>query len=75
MGWLCSAEKESSLMDTDFETWKRQLAVELAKVFGMPEPADSYVTQCGDECWREMYDDGLSPADAAYEEANASIGC
>lgn len=50
-----------------FEQWKLHLAVELGRVFDMD--GAKYIEQTGDDCWREMFDDGLSPADAASEEA------
>lgn len=59
----------------DFETWKRLLAVELAKTFdweGGKVDGEQYIKDTGDDCWREAFDDGLSPADAASEEANAA---
>jgi hypothetical protein len=55
-----------------FEEWKAQLAVELSKTFdleGGKVNGEQYIRDTGDDCWREMFDDGLSPADAASEEA------
>ena len=51
----------------DFEAWKAQLASELGRTFDM-DGAD-YIKETGEECWREMFEDGMSPADAASEEA------
>jgi hypothetical protein len=50
----------------EFENWKTELAAELGRVFAMDGAA--YIRETGDDCWREMFDDGLSPADAAREE-------
>ena len=56
-----------------FEQWKQELANALEKALGMDagEGAD-YIENTGDDCWREMFDDGLSPTDAADEEAYAA---
>lgn len=54
----------------DWEHWKAQLAVELGKTFAMD--GDEYIRQTGEECWREMFDDGMTPEDAADEEAYAA---
>jgi len=55
-----------------FWFWKIRLYGELARVFGMSwfEGRD-YVRQTGSDCWREMFDTGLTPSEAAYEEATA----
>jgi hypothetical protein len=58
-----------------FEEWKAQLAIELGKTFdieGRPVVGKQYIEDTGDECWREMFDDGLTPAEAASEEAQAA---
>lgn len=54
----------------NFEEWKKELAAALGKTFGMD--GEEYIRQTGDDCWREMFDDGLSPTDAASEEAYAA---
>lgn len=54
----------------DWDEWLKQLAVELGKDFGC-DGAD-YIRQTGEECWREMFDDGLSPSEAADEEVRAA---
>jgi hypothetical protein len=57
----------------NFEQWKRELANELEIQLAMlPGDGAAYIKATGDECWREMFDDGLSPADAAEQEASAS---
>lgn len=58
-----------------FEEWKAQLAVELSKTFdweGGKVDGEQYIKDTGDDCWREAFDDGLSPADAASEERQAA---
>jgi len=56
-----------------FEEWKRDLAGELAAMFGWHgyEGVD-YIIKTGDVCWREMFDDGLTPKEAAIEEVQAA---
>lgn len=53
-----------------FEQWKLELADALGRVFDMD--GSEYIRQTGDDCWREMFDDGLSPTDAAGEELYAA---
>lgn len=56
-----------------FDQWKRELALELETALGMsPGSGETYIQMTGEECWLVMFKDGLSPADAAYEEASAS---
>lgn len=50
--------------------WRRELAAELSKTFDMD--GAEYIRQTGDDCWFEMFLDGLSPSDAASEEAYAA---
>ncbi len=60
-----------------FEQWKDQLAIELSKTFdleGGKVDGEQYIKDTGDDCWREMFEDGLTPADAATEEAIAAYG-
>lgn len=54
----------------DWEQWKAQLVTELGKTFAMD--GNEYIRQTGEECWRETFNDGLTPADAASEEAYAA---
>lgn len=59
-----------------FEEWKKQLAIELSRVMVVDKvDGADYIRQTGDDCWREMFDDGLSPADAASEELCAAMEC
>jgi hypothetical protein len=53
-----------------FDEWKVALAKELGRAFDMD--GLEYIRQTGDECWREMFNDGLSPAEAASEEVHAA---
>lgn len=65
----------SNVIDRKFEEWKAQLAVELNKTFGLDgEAVDGakYIEDTGEDCWREMFDDELTPADAASEDAHAA---
>lgn len=54
----------------NFDQWKFELAAELGRIFDMD--GAGYIKRTGEECWREMFDDGLSPSDAASEEAYAA---
>jgi hypothetical protein len=55
------------------EQWKVALAFELERRFGWePFEGSNYIAKTGDDCWREMYDDGLTPSDAAGEEVIAA---
>lgn len=54
----------------NFDQWKFELAAELGRTFDMD--GATYIKQTGEECWREMFDDGLSPIGAAGEEAYAA---
>ena len=55
----------------DFETWLDELAACLGRRFGDAEAGRLYVEQSGRECWRQMFDDDLSPDDAAGEECTS----
>lgn len=61
-------------MREDFSDWlkvlKRLIKEDMMNWAGQVEPYD-YVAQTGEECWKEMYDDGLSPAEAWQEEKDA----
>lgn len=54
----------------NFEEWKIELEAELSRVFAMD--GAEYVRQTGEECWREMFNEGLSPKEAVSEEASAA---
>lgn len=53
-----------------WDEWIAALPAALAKIFAMTlDEARSYVEATGaDGVWREMFDTGLSPAEAAEEE-------
>ena len=71
---MTAAEREKTMT---FEQWKDQLAIELSKTFdldGGKVDGEQYIKDTGDDCWREMFEDGLTPADAATEEAIAGYG-
>ena len=56
-----------------YEQWLDQLTHELARVLGMSEEeAATMIEDCGDDSWRDAYDDGLTPREAADEEAHAA---
>lgn len=56
-----------------FAYWLQRLARELELILGMETGAGAqYVEATGDTCWREMFDDGLTPEEAAQEEAHAA---
>ena len=54
----------------NFEQWKAELAAELGKAFDMN--GFEYIRQTGEKCWREMFDDDPTPAEAAREEVWAA---
>ena len=54
----------------DWEHWKAHLATALGKTFAMD--GNEYIRQTGEDCWREMFNDGLTPERAASEEAYAA---
>lgn len=62
-------------MPDNFERWKWKVGDEIARVFGWALiDGRKYVEATDDgENWREMFDDGLSPEDAAGEEALAAM--
>ena len=52
-----------------FPQWLDQLADAFASLADMSkDEAANMIDGCGQECWREMYDEGYSPRDAAREE-------
>ena len=53
----------------DFETWIAKIDELAAKDNAHP---GSYVAQTGTECWRAMYDDGMTPEEAWSEEVYAA---
>lgn len=53
----------------DFTEWLAELKREYAKQSDMTaEEADAYVEGCGLECWRESYDDEMTPAECCEME-------
>jgi hypothetical protein len=57
-----------------FDVWRIALADELSDVFKMTvSEATTYIRDTGDDCWREMFDDGMTPKEAAGEEAWAAM--
>lgn len=53
----------------EFAEWYGALKIEFTKQSDMTlDEASRMVDGCGVECWREMYDDDLSPADACRTE-------
>jgi phage FluMu protein gp41 len=56
-----------------FEEWKEAVAAGLAKMYGETlQWARDYVRDVGDECWREHFDDELTPDDMIDAEADAA---
>ena len=59
-----------------FEEWKAKVAAELSRMTFTIEGAridgEQYLKDTGDDCWREMFDDGLTPTEAANEEMIAA---
>ena len=56
----------------DFEDWKDHVANILARAYGVTVDAMfAYVTNSSD-AWRESYDDGLTPGEAADEDIYAA---
>ena len=60
----------SLIAPTAFDQWSTELAAALTQAFDMD--GAEYIRQTGEECWREMFNDGLSPADAVSEEVYAA---
>jgi len=51
-------------MTLTFEEWKKQLQAEFTK----NDWPEDYVEQVDDSSWREMFNDDLTPQEAASEE-------
>lgn len=59
-----------------FTTWKAKLARELCDVFNMTtDEAARYVDNIGDERWFSLYEENITPADAAAQEAACALDC
>lgn len=54
-----------------FDEWLKQIDALAAKFFGGKSWPQSYTESTGFDCWRNMYNDGLSPNDAWSEEEDA----
>jgi hypothetical protein len=53
----------------EYEPWKVALVQQFSKQAQMSDDeAWEMILNTGDECWREMWADGLSPFEAVYEE-------
>jgi hypothetical protein len=56
-----------------FEQWLAALAPELARVYGMSlAEAERYIRDTEPDSWRDAFEDGITPADAADEEARCA---
>ena len=55
-----------------FDEWKRELARELASMYGDTLEAMGALIDDAEADYREMYDDGLSPSEARSEEYDAA---
>ena len=65
---IAAERKQEDKMN--FEQWMHELAIGLRNAFAID--GREYIRQTGEECWREMFDDGLSPAEAVSEEVYAA---
>lgn len=59
-------------MEMTFEEWLKQIDA-LALKRGAVDEGKSYTDMTGHECWREMYDDEMTPEDAWGEEEWAAV--
>lgn len=53
-----------------FEEWKAKVAAALSRmtnIDGSRIDGDQYIRDTGDDVWREMFDAGLPPTEAANE--------
>ena len=56
-----------------FEAWLAELPAALATcVVNTVDEGSDYILQTGVECWREAYNDDLTPTDAASSEHDAA---
>lgn len=53
-----------------FSEWLHEVDICAQRFFGGEWKGDPYTVATGFECWRDMYDDGYSPADAWGEEVS-----
>lgn len=55
-------------MEDEFTKW----LVDLQALFTAADWPSDYVESCGSDCWREGFDDGLSPQEQFDEEILAA---
>lgn len=55
-----------------FKEWLAEIDKLASKAGAFDDPTKSYVGQTGDECWRTMWEDGMSPSEAWAEEEDAA---
>lgn len=56
-----------------FKEWLSAIDVLADAEGGRGKDGRSYTQATGTDCWREAFDDGLSPADAWHEEKLAGV--
>lgn len=47
-----------------WESWKAELVLVVGDGCGPGGP----IEQCGEDCWRQLYDDGYTPEEAWHEQ-------
>lgn len=57
---------------SEFDYWMDELKVELSQMLSHFD-TDSYIDSIGPDCWREMYDAGMSPYEAALEDFTSQV--
>lgn len=57
-------------MPMTWEEWRTALSEEFKRRWGFT--LDEYSGPDNDDCWKEMFEDGLTPREAADEEASAA---
>ena len=58
--------------DEAFAKWLGEVDKLAAAQAVWVDATKSYVSMTGEDCWREMYDDGLTPDEAWGEEMDAA---
>lgn len=52
-----------------YEQWKEEVAAAFGKLQGSDiDYGREFIRQSGDDCWRQKFEDGEEPADAARDE-------
>lgn len=52
-----------------YADWKERVAAIFSRLHNEPiEKWREHMAACGEDCWREMYDDGLTPSNTVNEE-------